>query len=430
MNLLALLYYLRDQPMQRRFESNPEFRATLPLLQERIPQAAAYFQPPPMLADVQATASGPEMPVRVLTSADTPAPEVQLLSNGRYHVMVSNAGGGYSRWRDLAVTRWREDGTTDSWGAFCFVRDIASGEFWSYAHQPTAKAAARYEAIFSEARIEFRRHDVVEGGEYETHAEIVVSPEDDIELRRVRVTNRGRQPKTIDVTSYSEVVLATPAADAAHPAFSKLFVQTEIVQRQHAILSTRRPRSKDEHQPWMFHQVILHGADSTRVSYETDRARFIGRGRAIADPKAMRDSGPLSDTAGSVLDPVVAIRHRMSLTPGQTVTIDVVSGMAETRDAALLLAGKYQDRHLADRVFDLAWTHSLVALRQINASESDAQLYGRLASSVIYANASLRAAPAVIARNRRGQSGMMGDSALAHFQHIAQHRDLAASFLI
>ncbi|MEO8135857.1 MAG: glucoamylase family protein, partial [Betaproteobacteria bacterium] len=406
MNLLALVYQLRDRPMQRRFESDPEFEATMPLLHERIPQSAARFQPPPMLSDVQATSSGAEMPVRILTTADTPAPEVQLLSNGRYHVMVTNAGGGYSRWRDLAVTRWREDVTSDNWGSFCFIRDVASGTFWSYAHQPTAKPAARYEAIFSEARIEFRRHDLVEGGAYETHAEIVVSPEDDIELRRVRVTNRSRVRKTIDVTSYAEVVLATPAADAAHPAFSKLFVQTEIVARHHAIVCTRRPRSKDEQQPWMFHQVVAHGAEIGHVSYETDRARFIGRGSAIADPQAMRESGALSGSEGSVLDPVVAIRHRLSLEPGQTVTIDVVSGVAETRDTALSLVGKYQDRHLADRVFDLAWTHSLVALRQINASESDAQLYGRLASSVIYANVAMRASAAVIARNRRGQSGL------------------------
>ncbi len=206
------------------------------------------------------------MPIRVFSSPDTPIPEVQLLSNGRYHVMVTNAGGGYSRWKDLAVTRWREDGTCDNWGSFCYVRELAggaSGEFWSTAHQPTLKRGESYEAIFSEGRAEFRRRDAVRSGSgaIETYTEIVVSPEDDIELRRVRITNRSRQRREIDVTSYAEVVIAPPAADALHPAFSNLFVQTEILRERRAILCTRRPRSRGEQAPWMLHLMAVHGAE-------------------------------------------------------------------------------------------------------------------------------------------------------------------------
>ena len=406
MSLLSLAYLLRGRPMQRRFNADPQFQATMLLLQERIPRVTAYFQQPTTLSDIRATAAGPEMPMRVLASADTQIPEVQLLSNGRYHVLVSNAGGGYSRWKDLAVTRWREDGTCDNWGTFCYIRDAASGEFWSNAHQPTLKRATTYEAIFSEARAEFRRRDTVEGGEYDTHTEIVVSPEDDIELRRMHINNRSRTRRTIDVTSYAEVVLATPAADASHPAFSNLFVQTEIIRQRHAILCTRRPRSQDEVPPWMLHLMVVHGAEGAEISYETDRARFIGRGRSVAAPQALRNVTTLSGSEGSVLYPIVAIRYRLVLEPDQSVVIDIVSGVGESREQALGLIAKYQDRHLADRVFDLAWTHSWVALRQINATETDAQLYGRLASSVIYANPSLRASAAVLSRNRRGQSGL------------------------
>ena len=342
--------------------------------------------------------------MRVLRSPDTPVPEVQLLSNGRYHVMVTNAGGGYSRWKDCAVTRWREDATCDNWGTFCYIRDTGTGAFWSTAHQPALKRADTYEAIFSESRAEFRRRD----GEIETHTEIVVSPEDDIELRRSRITNRARTRRTIDVTSYAEVVLAPPAADALHPAFSNLFVQTEIVRDRQVILCTRRPRSAGEQLPWMFHLMAVHGAQTEEISYETDRMRFVGRTRTVESPQAMIDAGALSGTAGSVLDPIVAIRCRIILDPDEEVVIDVVSGIGDTRDSALGLAAKYRDRHLADRVFDLAWTHSWVNLRQINATESDAQLYGRLAGSVIYANPALRAEAAVIARNQRGQSGLWG----------------------
>lgn len=404
MSLLSLAYLLLDQPMQKRFEFDPEFRATLLLLQERVPQATTYFPHTAQLSDVRATPETAELPVRVLTSPDTPVPEVGLLSNGQYHVMVTNAGSGSSRWRDFAVTRWREDGTSDNWGTFCYIRELASGEFWSVAHQPTLKRADHYEAIFSEGRAEFRRRD----HGFDTYTEIVVSPEDDIELRRVRIINRSRNRRTIDVTSYAEVVLAPAAADAMHPAFSNLFVQTEIIEERQAIVCTRRPRSLEEHTPWMFHLMAAHGAVVGSVSYETDRMKFIGRGNTVAQPLAMTGGEPLSGSKGSVLDPIAAIRYQLALEPEETVTVDLVSGIGATREAVLGLIEKYHDRRLADRVFELAWTHSQVVLRQINATDADSQLYGRLANSILYANASLRAEAAIIAKNRRGQSGLWG----------------------
>ncbi len=404
MSLLACAYALLGRPMQKRFESDPLFQATLLLLQERIPRATMFHSNAVDGSAIRTAGSAPELPVRVLTSADTAIPEVQLLSNGSYHVMVTNAGGGSSRWKNLAVTRWREDSTSDNWGTFCYLRDEESGEFWSTAHQPTLKQAEHYEAIFSEGRAEFRRTDF----DFDTHTEIVVSPEDDIEVRRLHITNRSRTVRTIDVTSYAEVVLAPAAADELHPAFSNLFVQTEIIRERHAILCTRRPRSHQEQVPWMFHLMTVHAAHAPHCSFETDRMRFIGRGGSVAAPIAMTDRGALSDTQGSVLDPIAAIRHRVILDAGATVTVDMVSGAGETREAVLHLVDKYQDRRLADRVFELTWTHSQVVLRQLNATETDSQLYGRLASSVIYANASLRAAAGVLLKNRRGQSGLWG----------------------
>jgi cellobiose phosphorylase len=406
MIFLSLAYLLLDRPMQKRFESDPLFQATMLLLQERIPKVATFYVPADEITGSQPTSSVTETPVRVFNNPDTPIPEVQLLSNGRYHVMVTNAGGGYSQWKDLAVTRWREDATCDNWGTFCYLRDVTSGEFWSNAYQPTLKRSGNFEAIFTEGRAEFRcrQQDI------DAYTEIVVSPEDDVEVRRITITNRAQTPREIDVTSYAEVVLAPPAADTLHQAFSNLFVQTEIIRQRQAILCTRRPRSRDEQAPWMFHLMAVHGAAIGEVSYETDRSQFIGRGRTAADPQAMRGPAALSGSEGPVLDPIVAIRYRLVLDPEKSVTVNIVSGIGETRESCLGLVEKYQDRRLADRVFDLAWTHSQVALLQINATDSDAQLYCRLASSVIYANDSLRADPSVLIKNRRGQSGLWGYS--------------------
>ncbi|MFI4952687.1 MAG: GH36-type glycosyl hydrolase domain-containing protein, partial [Burkholderiales bacterium] len=404
MSLLALDHLMLDHPMQKRFGSDPLFQATLLLLQERIPQSVAVVPHVAQLGEIRANVSEAETPVRVIAGAATSIPEVQLLSNGRYHVMVTNAGGGSSRWKDLALTRWREDATCDNWGTFCYIRDVASGDFWSTAHQPTGKRADQYEAIFSEGRAEFRRRD----HGLDVHTEIAVSPEDDIELRRTRIVNRSRVRKVIELTSYTEIVLAPAAQDAIHPAFSNLFVQTEIAPEQQAILCTRRPRSPGEQTPWVFHLMVAHGVTATDVSYETDRMRFVGRGNSAAAPQAMRDRTPLSGGEGSVLDPIAAIRIRVTLESEQAATIDMVYGVAESRDAAIGLVEKYRDPRLADRVVELAWTHAQVVLRQINATEPDARLYARLANSIVFANAALRADPSVIARNRRGQSGLWG----------------------
>jgi cellobiose phosphorylase len=390
--------------MQRRVESDLLVQATLLLLQERIPQTSIFDTRIAEHAEGSAFSDEPEASAQASFGADTPTPKVKLLSNGRFHVMVTNAGGGYSRWKDLAVTRWREDSTRDNWGTFVYLRDVVSGEFWSATHQPTLKRAESYEAMFSEGRAEYRRRD----HDVETYSEIVVSPEDDIELRRVRITNHSRTRRTIEVTSYAEVVLAAPAADAMQPSFGNLFVQTEIIRARRAILCTRRPRSASDQTPWMFHLMATNGTDVGTASFETDRMRFIGRGRTVASPLAMSSAAALSGSEGSVLDPIVAIRCRVTLDPEQSATIDFVSGAADSRDACMTLVERYQDRHLSDRVFDLAWTHSGVILRQINVTEAEARIYGRLASSVLYANGALRAEAGVLVQNRRGQSGLWG----------------------
>ncbi len=404
MTLVSLSHVLLDAPMQRRFMSDPNLQSALLLLQERVPNTRALYSNNPALVDLRPAPDTPELPVRVFTTPDTRLPAVQLLSNGRYHVMITNAGGGFSRWKDMAVTRWREDATRDPWGSFCYLRDATSGALWSPASAPTGVPADSFEANFAESRVEFRRRD----GEIETHLEIVVSPEDDIELRRLRITNKSRSRRAIDVCSYAEVVLNSAAADALHPAFSNLFVQTEILAARHAIVCARRPRSRGEHVPNLLHLMAVHGGSSAEASYETDRARFIGRGNSVADPQAMRGPLPLSGTQGSVLDPIVAIRQRVSIDAQETVIIDMVTGVADDRAACLALIEKYQDRRLADRALEMAWTHSHVVLRQLNITEADAQLYGRLTGSIVHANASLRADAGVIARNRRGQSGLWG----------------------
>lgn len=411
MGLLALSHLLHGRPMQRRFEGDPQFRATLLLLQERAPKSGAAapadadspaLRPP----DQEAAMSITNTATRTANGPDA-QPEVQLLSNGRYHVMVSAAGTGYSHWNALAVTRWRADPTADDCGHFCYVRDLDSGDVWSTTRQPTRAEPDRYEALFSEGRAEFRRSD----HGIDLHTEIVVSPEDDVELRRTRIANKSSRTRTLELTGYAEVVLAPPATDAAHPVFSRMFVQTEILSGRGAILCTRRPQTPDEEAPVLLNLMVVHGA-ADAPTFETSRAAFIGRGRGNALPAALAapPEAPLGGSEGPVLDPVAAIRRRVTLAPDEEITVDMLLGVAPTREAALALVDKYQAHEagnpLADRMFELAWTHGQAVLRQLNAREADAQLYACLAGAVLYPQAALRADPAIIARNSRGQSGL------------------------
>ena len=408
MSLLAFDHALLNQPMQRRFMSAPLVRAAELLLQERVPKKGATLRP--HAAEVSAAARPPAAEeaggiMRVFTDPNTPIPEVHLLSNGRYHVMATNAGGGYSRWRDLAVTRWREDATADCWGTFIYLRDRDTGRYWSTAYQPALRKADRYESIFVQGRAEYRRRDQA----IEAHTEISVSPEDDVEIRRVTLTNLSSRSRHIEVTSYAEVVLAPLNADLAHRSFSNLFVQTEILPGRQAILCTRRPRTPGEQVVWMFHLLAVPGAVAGDPSYETDRAKFIGRGRTAANPVVLDNSNSpstLSNSDGSVLDPIVAIRRTLTLSPDESATVQIISGVADTREAALAVLDKYCDRHFVERAFEMAWFQSQEVLRNLGATEADAQLYGRLATSVIYGNALRRAAPGIIARNQLGQSGL------------------------
>jgi len=404
MGLLALSHLLLNAPMVDRFAANTSFQSARLLLQERVPDAVDLYSPRRQFESIDGALSPVNTDIREFNNVDSPIPEVQLLSNTHYHLMLTQAGGGYSTWHNLALTRWREDATRDHRGTFCYISDALTGDVWSNAWQPLGKKANQYQAVFTDAGVEFKRVE----GTLSIHTKIVVSPEDDVELRRMTLTHRGRQPRTVEITTYAEVVLAPAANDLTHPAFSNLFIQTELVADREGILCHRRPREENEACPWLFHMIAIHGPTDRETSFETDRAAFIGRGHTAADPQALRTPGPLGNSAGPVLDPIVAIRQRVVLKPGVPLVIDMVYGITEERHLSLAMMEKYRDHNIADRVFEMAWSHSQVMLRQINANEDDANLYNRLASAVLFPSPELRAEAQILSRNRRGQSGLWG----------------------
>ena len=403
MTVVAIANGLLDGVMRARFHAEPIVQATELLLQERTPRDVAIAHPRAEEVKSAATVHDLELPaVRRFRSAHSATPEAHLLSNGRYTVMLTAAGSGYSRWGDAAVTRWREDITRDDWGAYVFLRDVESGDVWSAGHQPSGVEPDSYDVTFTEDRAEFVRHD----GPITTTLDVVVSPEDNAEVRRVSVANTGSRARDIDLTSYAELVLAPPAADTAHPAFSKLFVQTEYLAKERAILATRRRRSPGEPEIWAAHLAVVEGETVGEPEIETDRARFLGRGHGVRAPVSVMDGRPLSNTVGTVLDPVFALRYRVRVPPGRTVRIAFWTAVASSRDEVLDLIDKHADATAFDRAATLAWTQAQVQLSYLGIDAEQADLFQRLAGRVLYADPSLRASPEAIRRGGGGPAAL------------------------
>ncbi len=403
MSLVALANVLHEGVMRERFHAEPRMQATELLLQERTPRDVLVARP--RVEEVRSVANVRDLVppfLRRFTSAHNLNPGIHLLSNGRYVVMITTAGSGYSHWRDLAVTRWREDRTRDAWGTYVFLRDARSGQVWSAAYQPSGVEPDSYEAVFSEDHVAIRRRD----GAIATTLEVVVSPEHDAEVRRVSITNLGVRAREIELTSYAEIVLAPPAADRAHPAFSNLFVQTEFASELGALLAMRRRRSHGEPQVWAAHVVVTEGETVRDLQYETDRARFLGRGRGVRTPISVIDGHPLSNTVGAVLDPIFSLRRRVRLAPGATARLTFSTLIAPSRDEVLALADEYRDPATFERAATLAWTQAQVQLRHLGIDPDEAYLFQELASQILYSDPMLRPSSEVLTRNTRGPSAL------------------------
>jgi cyclic beta-1,2-glucan synthetase len=411
MTIVAIADALLDGAMRARFHAEPMVQATELLLQEGTPRDVAVVR----LWEADAKSEAMVLQTgaqggRRLSTAHTASVATHLLSNGRYAVMLTAAGSGYSRWRGLAVTRWREDATCDDWGSYFFLRDVRSGDVWSAGYQPVGVEPDAYDVAFNEDRAEVTRHD----GTLATTLEVLVSAEDDAEVRRVSITNLGNGVREIDVTSYAELVLAPQADDVTHPAFMKLFVATEYLAAQGTLLATRRRRAPGEQEIWAAHLAIVDGEAVGKPEVETDRARFLGRGHSIHSPIAVTDGRPLSNTVGTVLDPIFALRRRVRIAPGSTVRIAFWTMAAASREAVLDLVDKHRDITAFERAATLAWTQAQVQLHHLGIDPGEAGLFQRVAGHLLYAGPTLRPSSDTILRGADGQPrlwpmGISGD---------------------
>jgi cyclic beta-1,2-glucan synthetase len=410
MSLVAYDNALNDNAMRRRFHSDPRIRATEPLLHEHIPEqilptTGEVHEERPLLRAIPS--------VGAAAAAQTPdisSPRIHLLSNGTCSATVTNSGGGYLRWLDLDVTRWRADTTCDVSGPVCYLRDLESGTIWSNTHQPLRTPERRYTWSFTPDKAEFRRRS----GPCETITEIVVSAEDDAEVRRVTLVNISRKSCRLELTSYLELALAPHRTDRAHPAFNKLFIETEWLPHCEALVARRRLRAPDDQPIWAAHLLVPESSSTTADSteFETDRAQFLGRGRTPENPEALNRS--LKNSIGAVLDPIFSLRRRVTILPNERFQFALVTVVARSREAVVALAERYSEFHTCARAFETAWTHSQLEMRRLHIRPADVRTFQQLAALIIFPQAQLRPPPARLGRRAEGQralwrQGISGD---------------------
>ena len=413
MTITAIANAVLDGVLRTDFHADPIIQSVGPLLQEHVPRDVSLA--PPRAREVLAGAEVKVSP-DVLRHFDHPEdaqPTAHLVSNGRYGLVVTPGGAGFSRWGEIAITRWRADPTQARQGSFIFLRDVLSGGLWSATLRPLGLDTHPHGAVFSEHHAVFTHKSRL----LTTRTEVVVSTEDDAEARRVTLTNTGRHDREIDVTSYAELVLAPPASDQAHPAFSKMFVVTDYLPELGVLIATRRKRSPSDPDIWAAHIAVVEGVETAPLQYETDRAKFIGRG---ADLSQARMDQPLSGTAGTVLDPIFSLRRRVKIPGGGRARVTFWTMVAASPEALLVLVERHSDPSAFGRAITLSWTQGKVQLRHLGLTSASAAEFQGLAGMVIRADPRLRARPAQVLAGAGPQSdlwalGISGDLPIVLF---------------
>ena len=402
MIFISLLNTLAAAPMVRRFHADRRIQSVEMLLQEQIPQGAPLTEKreaeaaPLHMAEPEVTA----VPWTVPTQ--TPFPQIHYLSNGRYGLLITNAGGGYSRWQETDLTRWRADTTSDDWGTWIYLQDRESGQLRLVGRQPCGGEEDR-EILFASHQVVYR----CAGDEIAVRTTITVAPEDDVEIRHLHLTNQSSRPRRLRLVSYGEIVLNRQAADQRHPVFNKLFIESSYHADVNTLLFSRRPRSAEEKPPFMAHLVVPQPGLEATGAYETDRDRFIGRYGSLRRPAALATAeNGLSSSAEATLDPIMALEQEVDLPPYGSIEIAFLTLAAPTRDAALTLARQYQDWGRINHAISQAQTRSELEMRQMELDGEDMQRFQQLLSLLIYPHAALRSRPELLAANEKGQPGL------------------------
>ncbi|ADK16855.1 N,N'-diacetylchitobiose phosphorylase [Clostridium ljungdahlii DSM 13528] len=401
MSFMSLDNVLMENVLQERFHRIPRVKSAELLLQEKIPKNIIYNHEEHSTNE-KPIVKNENVIARKFTGACTEIPVVNIISSNNYSMMITNSGSGYSKRGNMTIYRWREDATKDDTGMFFYIKNINSNEYWSAAYEPCEHEGEEYEVVFSPDKSEFRRKD----GNLRTYTEVTVCQEEEGEVRRISITNTGEKRREVEITSYMEVTLSPYNADLVHPAFQKLFIETEFIHNPVCLLASRRPRKKDEKRPWLVQTIALEGEQLGSIQYETSRVKFIGRNRNLRNPRAMDNDVQLTKSVGAVIDPVISIRVRIAVDPGKTCKVAYTTAITSSREKAIEIANKYRDMFNVNRIFKLSWTESQMEMKYLGIKSNQINMYQKMASRILFLNSSLEQRKEYIMNIRKGQSAL------------------------
>lgn len=401
MGMLALDNFFHNEIMIKRFHSHPMIKAGELMLQERIPTRVIITKEyKERIEEKDNLSKGYREAVRTYEMPDLVPPPCHLLTNGSYSVLISTRGEGFSKFNDIFINRWRDNSIKGDYGDFVFLKNMTSRKTWSAAYEPLGKEPDGYKVSFLPSRAEFFRRD----DEINTIMEVFVSPEDNVEIRRIKIENYGTNEAVIEVTSYFDTALSTIQDDIAHRAFSNLFIRTEFLDEYECITAMRRPREKNSKEQWAFHCAVHEGDIVGPMQYETCRANFIGRGRDIHDPLLLEQ--PLSNSAGIVLDPSMSIRKAVKIQGGETAIISFVIGYGSNREEIRNLCGKYSEKSSIQRAYELSITRSQIEAEYLSLTSREIISYDNLISHLVHLSPSKRLYESIIKNNEKGQPSL------------------------
>jgi len=402
MIFIALTNFLHEKIIIRRFHANPLIRSADLLLHEFLPRDIPIEKPHPDIAPISHPLQTPIELEPWQPVLDAPVPQVHLLSNGRLNTLVTHNGGGFCSWKGKMLTRWRSDTTRDNWGMWIYLKDWERGTLWTATHQPVAANPQNYQVTFHHYKAIFQRQDQ----DITTNMEITVHPNDDLEIRRVILSNHSDSRRKLTITSYGEVVLATQADDRRHPAFNKLFIESEFIPNANAVLFTRRPRSSAEERIYLAHALVTPNDRPTNINCVCSRAEFLRRNGDHRSPQGLRDLSNSDTSCITDLDPVLSLGITLELPPHQFVELAFITAVANSKDQALTLVQRYQTWARVERSFSKACSFSEQVLSNLDLNTDELALAQRMLSLLLYPHRALRAPSITLASNTLGQSAL------------------------
>ncbi len=368
MILMGLTNYLKNNIVKEYFHSNVKIKAFETLLKEKVQVRANIDMKMESYKKYNYEKEKLENDIRSFDYISD-MPEVSILSNKKYMLLVNDRGSGFSRYRTLQLNRYRKI-TEQDYGMFLYIKDMDTKKVWSNTYAPMNQKPDKYEVVFASDKIKFFRKD----GMVSTKTEIIVLEDEQAEIRKITFYNDSEEFKRLELTSYTEPILSENAADVSHKVYNQMFLEIEWDNDLKALVVKRKGKEKEAPSYMLNALMIDHPIDS--YSYETNRFQLVGRGHDYHNPMALDKK--LTNHVGSNIEPILSIRNQIEVSPHSKNCVYLVCGYGRSRKQLESILSLYHDKKHIDRAFKISNLASIATTKRLNITGSDMRLYNMM----------------------------------------------------